>query len=45
MSTKDNKALIRRGIEKLNQGNMASIDEIMAPTFVFHDPNNPLDRS
>ncbi|GAC1392987.1 MAG: ester cyclase [Ktedonobacteraceae bacterium] len=41
MSTEDNKALIRRKVEVLNQGNVATIDELATPNFVFHDPNNP----
>lgn len=46
MSTKENKALILRGIEALNRGNQAEIsaivDETFVPDFVFHDPNIPL---
>ncbi len=45
MSTEENKALIRRGIEVGNRGNMtefsAIVDESFAPDFVFHDPNIP----
>jgi len=43
MSTEDNKANIRRGIEVANRGNvteiLATTDELFAPDFVFHDPN------
>ena len=46
MSTEENKALILRGIEALNRGNMAemyaAVDESFVPDFVFHDPNIPL---
>ena len=42
MSTEDNKALIRRGIEVLNRGNVteisATFDELFVPDFVRHDP-------
>ena len=45
MSTEDNKALVRHGIEVANRGNitetLAMVDEFMAPDFVFHDPNIP----
>ncbi|SRR5712692_5517728 len=45
MSTEDNKANIRRGIEVANRGNvteiLATTDELFAPDFVFHDPNIP----
>jgi predicted ester cyclase len=42
MSTEANKALVRRGIEELNQGDVletsASWDELFVPDFVRHDP-------
>ncbi len=42
MSTEDNKALVRRGIEALNRGNMSEIsgtwDELYVPDFLRHDP-------
>ncbi len=42
MSTQENKALIRRGTEVLNRGNMTEIsttlDELFVPDFVRHDP-------
>ena len=42
MSTDDNKALVRRGIEEcLNKGNLSVADEIFAPDFVFHTPAQP----
>lgn len=45
MSTEDNKAVIRRLIDGLNQQDVAVLDEVCAPDFVFHDPNNPQVRS
>jgi steroid delta-isomerase-like uncharacterized protein len=41
MSTEENKAILRRGIEKFNQGDVAAMSESWAPDFVYHDPNNP----
>ena len=45
MSTADNKAFIRRGIEVFNRGNpteaLATWDDIFAPDFVIHNPNFP----
>ena len=39
MSTEDNKAAIRRGIEEVwNQKNVAIVDEIAAPDYVSHSP-------
>lgn len=41
MSAK-NKALVQRYVEEvLNQGNLAVIDELFAPTFVDHDSSMP----
>lgn len=45
MSTEDNKAFIRRILDGLNQKNVAIIDELCTPDFVFHDPANPQVRS
>ena len=46
MSTEDNKALVLRGFEEFNQGNvtelLGTVDASFAPNFVFHDPNIPL---
>lgn len=40
MSTEANKAIVRRVFEEIwEQGNLAAIDELIAPNFVFHDPN------
>lgn len=37
MSTEDNKALARRGLEEtLNQKNLAVLDELLVPDFTFH---------
>jgi predicted ester cyclase len=42
MSTEENKALIRRLVaEGWNQGNLATLDEIIAPNFVDHSPMVP----
>ncbi len=42
MSTEENKATVRRAIEEgWNQGNLATLDEIMAPNFVDHSPMVP----
>jgi len=39
MSTEENKAMIRRVIEEvLNKANMAVVDEVMAPNYVYHHP-------
>jgi hypothetical protein len=42
MSIEENKALIRRGTEILNRGNVTEIsttlDELFVPDFVRHDP-------
>ena len=46
MSTEENKALIRRGYEVANRGNLTEIlaaaDELYAPDFVLHDPSSAL---
>ncbi len=39
MSIEDNKALVRRWIEALNQKNLAAFDELCAPDFVHHSPS------
>jgi steroid delta-isomerase-like uncharacterized protein len=36
MSTEDNKAIVRRGFEALNQKNLSVFDEILNPDVVFH---------
>ena len=39
MSTEENKALMRRLYEEVwNQGNMATVDELLAADYVLHDP-------
>ena len=42
MSTEENKATVRRYFEEvLNQGNLALVDELNAPNWVYHDPVVP----
>jgi hypothetical protein len=42
MSAEENKALARRFIEEvINEGNMATVDELVDPDWVDHDPNSP----
>jgi steroid delta-isomerase-like uncharacterized protein len=42
MSTEQNKANVRRFFEEgWNQGNMAIFDELLASTYVEHDPSGP----
>lgn len=42
MSTEENKALSRRGIEEAwNKGNLGIIDEVIVPDVVIHDLGNP----
>ena len=42
MSAEENKALVRRFIEEvINEGNMATVDELVDPDWVDHDPNSP----
>ena len=45
MATEENKALLRRGIEKFNQGNMGAVSETWTLDLVYHDPNNPQVRN
>jgi hypothetical protein len=45
MSTEENKALLRSGIEKFNQGNMDAVSETWTLDLVYHDPNNPQVRT
>ena len=43
MSTEENKAKVRRIIEEVwNGGNLAVLDELVAPNCVFHDPSTTL---
>ena len=37
MSTEENKAIVRRGYEALNQRNWAAFYELVAPDIVFHN--------
>ncbi len=41
MSTEENKALARRMVEAWNRGDLAALDDLIAPDFVFHDPADP----
>ncbi len=42
MSTEDNKALMRRGVEEgWNQGQVAVLDELCAPNFLYHHHTRP----
>jgi steroid delta-isomerase-like uncharacterized protein len=42
MSTVDNKATVHRFFEEvLNQGKVALMDELFAPSFLYHDPGRP----
>lgn len=42
MSTEDNKELCDRLWECWNQGNVALLDEVLAPDFILHDPSSPI---
>lgn len=39
MSLEENKAIVHREVEFWNTGDMAIFDEIMAPSFIGHDPS------
>jgi hypothetical protein len=42
MSTEEHKAIARRWSEELwSKGELAVADEIVAPTYVRHDPGDP----
>ena len=45
MSIEDNKQLARRHTECWNQGNVALIEELLAPDFIHHNPDRPDVRS
>ncbi len=46
MSTVDNKAAVRRVIEEgWNQGRVAVFDELCAPNYIHHDPDQPTVRT
>jgi hypothetical protein len=39
MASEQNKAIFLRFIDELRKGNLAIIDEMCSPDFVFHSPN------
>jgi predicted ester cyclase len=41
MTAEQNKAIFLRFIDELRKGNLAIIDEVCSPDFVFHSPNWP----
>ena len=41
MSIEENKAVVRRLLAEVERGNLTSIDELVAPDFVFHNPADP----
>ena len=46
MSAEENKAVVRRFFEVLNTGNLAALDDILAPTYVGHFGGAPqMDRT
>lgn len=45
MSTEDNKAVILRLVDRLNQRDVAVLDEVCTSDFVNHDPANPQVRT
>ena len=42
MSSEENKVLMRRWIEAVNQRNLAAFDELCAPDFVYHDASKTM---
>ena len=42
MSSEENKALMSRWIEAVNQRNLAASDELCAPDFVYHDASKTM---
>jgi steroid delta-isomerase-like uncharacterized protein len=39
MTTEENKAIVRRLIDEvISQGNLAVLDELLAPTYIYHAP-------
>jgi len=45
LSTEENKELHNRLTECWNQGNVALLEELLAPDFIHHDPDRPDIRS
>jgi steroid delta-isomerase-like uncharacterized protein len=42
VSAEENKLLMRRHLEVMNERNLALLDETMAPDYVSHDEGNPM---
>src|SRR5262249_46522744 len=41
MSTEQNKAIVRRGFEVFNSGNLSAADEVIATNWTYIDPSTP----
>lgn len=41
MSAEENKTIFLRFVQELNNGNLAIIDEVCSPNFVFYSPRMP----
>ena len=41
MTAEENKAIFRRFMRELREGNLAIIEEVCSPNFQFHSPNFP----
>jgi steroid delta-isomerase-like uncharacterized protein len=39
--SEENKAIVRRGVEAFNEGNVDAVDELVTDSYVRHDPNSP----
>jgi steroid delta-isomerase-like uncharacterized protein len=39
--SEENKALVRRWVEAFNEGDHEAVDELLADSYVRHDPNSP----
>jgi steroid delta-isomerase-like uncharacterized protein len=44
MSAEENKALMHRFFEEMNEGNFAVIDELLAPEYIYHDTTGDMTR-
>ncbi len=45
MSVEENKALFRRWIEVMNEGNWTALDDVLSADFAFHNPTTPMVRT